>query len=325
MFRRTMLVTAASMTVLACSPSMRRGVTTTEAATPMEQVTRSRTNELDPAVSPDGKTIAFEVADSPDSAPHIEGMALADIGAQKASRIAYGSRDAMGREPAWMPDGSGLVFQSGSPGSYRLVQTFGPGPEQTAFLADAGNPSFPGTWPALAPDGKTLAMSVPRVDLFKTGWRRDISFDAALGTSDLFGSGITILGEGTSPAWSPHGRRLAFARRGGGRAHIFIANADGTASRQITDGPEDDIEPAWSPDGASIAFCSQVALEDGTIHSNIFVVHTDGSGLEQLTEGDRAACRPDWARDGFIYFHANATDRFHIWRVRPLGAYAAHA
>jgi Tol biopolymer transport system component len=284
----------------------------------MEQVTRSSANELDPAVSPDGKTIAFEVVASPGETPHVEGMRLADIGSMKAARISYSPGDAMGREPTWMPDGSGLVYLSGRGGSYRLVQTFGPSPDQTAFLADAGNASIPAMWPAMAPDGKRMAMSVPRLDLFRTGWHRDLSFDAALSVSDLFGSGLTVLGEGTNPAWSPHGRRLAFARRSDGHAHIFVANADGTAAVPITDGPQDDIEPAWSPDGNSLAFCSGAVGDDGATHTNIFVVGADGSGLRQLTEGDHSACRPAWARDGFIYFHADVSDRFHIWRVRSI-------
>jgi Tol biopolymer transport system component len=243
-------------------------------------------------------------------------MKLDPVGSGTATRIAYGSGDAMGREPTWMPDGSGLVFLSGSGGRPHLVQTFGPSPERTAFLADAGNASFAGTWPAMSPDGKRMAMSVPRLDLFQTGWRRDLSFDAALGVSDLFGSGLTVLGDGTNPAWSPHGRRLAFARRTDGRAHIFVADADGSGAVQITDGPADDVEPSWSSDGKSLAFCSGEIAEDAMTHSNIFVVNADGSDLQQLTEGDRAACRPDWARDGSIYFHADATDRFHIWRIR---------
>jgi len=320
MVRRTLFLVAASMPMLACSASLRRGVTTTEAATRMEQVTRSRTNELDPAVSPDGKSIAFEVADSLESPPHVEGMQLKDVGSDERARIAYGPRNVMGREPAWMPDSSGLVFLSGAGDSRRLVQTFGPSPDRTTFLADAGNPNLHGTWPSISPDGQRVVTSLPQLDEFRTGWRRDLSFDAALGVSDLSGSGLTVLGEGTSPSWSPHGHRLAFARKGEGGAHIFVANADGTAPVQLTDGPEDDVEPAWSPDGKSLAFCSVQVSADGTSHSNIFVVHADGSGLEQLTEGDRSACRPAWAPDGFIYFHADATDRFHIWRIQPIAA-----
>ena len=319
MLGRTVLTLAAltaATPMLGCSASLRRGLTTTEASTGMEQVTRSATNERHPAVSPDGKILAFEVADAPDAKPHIEGIRLADVGSPGAARISYAPGGATGSEPAWMPDSSGLLYLTGSGSSTRLVQTFGLGPEKTEFVADAGNASFPGTWPSMSPDGKHVAMSVPRLELFKTGWRADLSFDAALGVSDLFGSGLTILGEGTTPAWSPDGRQLVFARRSGGRAHLFVAKADGTGATPITDGPQDDVEPAWSPDGKSIAFCSGELLDDGTRHANIFVVHADGSGLHQLTEGDHDACRPSWSRDGFIYFHADATDRFHIWRLR---------
>jgi hypothetical protein len=41
-------------------------------------------------------------------------------------------------------------------------------------------------------------------------------------------------------------------------------------------------------------------------------------GFEAATEGDHSARRPAWAHDGFIYFHADVTDRFHIWRIRPI-------
>jgi Tol biopolymer transport system component len=71
--------------------------------------------------------------------------------------------------------------------------------------------------------------------------------------------------------------------------------------------------PGWS---SRIVFCAVSAVEDGTQCSNLFVVRADGSNLEQRTEGDRAACRPVWSPDGCVYFHANVTERFHIWRLR---------
>jgi Tol biopolymer transport system component len=161
-------------------------------------------------------------------------------------------------------------------------------------------------------------MSLPRTRLYETGWPRSARFDRALGVFDLAGSGLTILGEGTNPAWSPGGDRIAFVRAVGDHTHVFVAKADGTGARQLTDGSDDDQEPAWSPDGGSLVFCSaHGGKERGWTQSNLFVVRSDGSGLEQLTEGDRALCRPDWASDGFIYFHADATDHFHIWRLKP--------
>ena len=137
--------------------------------------------------------------------------------------------------------------------------------------------------------------------------------------SDLVGSGVTVLGEGTDPAWSPHGHRLAFARESGGHAHVFVANADGTGAVQITDGPEDDVEPAWSPDGTVARLLLRArSRTTAATHSNIFVVRRRRLGARSSSpRATASACRPDWARDGYIYFHANATDRFHIWRIRP--------
>jgi Tol biopolymer transport system component len=128
---------------------------------------------------------------------------------------------------------------------------------------------------------------------------------------------LVVLGIGSEPAWSPDGKSLAFTRTVAGHRHLFVARADGTEDRPITDGPDDDERPTWSPDGRSIAFCTTLVDATAWPQSNLFVVRADGSGLVQLTEGDHVACHPSWGRDGFVYFHANARDRFHIWRLRP--------
>jgi Tol biopolymer transport system component len=316
---RALLLIAASTPLLACSASLRRGVSTTEAATAMQQVTFSQADERDPAVSPDAKSLAYEVTEPHAATPHLVVTPLTDVGAAgRAAEPRYTSKDALGLQPTWMPDGSGLVFVSNLRGSPGLVQTSGTSLDASSFLARAGDPGFTASWPALSPDGKTMAMALPRTRLFESGWPTTERFHSALGVSDLDGSGLTILGEGSDPAFSPHGDHIAFVRTAGGHSHVFVAKADGTGARQITEGPDDDRQPAFSPDGGSLAFCSvRGGAEQGFSQSNLFVVRADGSGLEQLTEGDRMACRPDWASDGFIYFHADATDHFHIWRLRP--------
>src|SRR5262245_6573072 len=126
---RTWALVAAVMPLLGCSASIRRAVSTTDAAESLEQVTRSDANEFDPSVSPDGKEIAYEVAPTEDAAPHVEVMDLGD------RRVEYSTKDTVGLEPTWMPDGSGLVFVSKTRGSRRgIVQTMGPGPSRTNFL-----------------------------------------------------------------------------------------------------------------------------------------------------------------------------------------------
>ena len=316
---RNVLLLAASASLFACAASVERAVNTTEAATEMQQITRSSTNELDPAISHDAKTLAYEVADSLDAPPRVEVVALQDAVSGRPARVEYSSRGAMGVEPAWMPDGSRLVFVSNALGANKLVETIGASPAETRLLGSVGDPSLVAAWPAVAPDG-TVAMTLGRLDLFESGWRTRRRLDSALGLSDLVGSGIKVLGEGTDPSWSPDGRRIAFSRAAGGRAHVFVMNADGTGARQITEGPDDDVHPSWSPDGSTLVFCSARGEGDRWTQANLFAVRPDGSWLVQLTEGDRLSCRPDWAQDGYIYFHANATDRFHIWRIRPAAA-----
>jgi TolB protein len=307
---RAPVLALVSLPFLACAAPMRVAVTTTDAATRLEQMTHSQANEFDPAISPDAKAIAYEVEPSRGSKPHVE---VASLEPSQRGRVEYTSKDEMGLEPTWMPDGSGLIFVSDAFGAHHLVQTIGNGPSQTAFLASAGDPYHFAAWPAVSPDGKTMAMSLVDTDVFESGWQRTRRVDPALGLSDLFGAGFTVLGAGSDPAWSPDGKHLAFSRVSGGHPHLFVAGADGGDAQQITEGPDDDQDPAWSPDGRLIAHAN-----DGSwTEANLFVVRPDGSGLVQLTEGPRLSCRPSWGRDGFIYFHSNATDAFHIWRIRP--------
>jgi Tol biopolymer transport system component len=313
---RPVFLALASTPLVACAATVERAVNTTEAATQMQQVTRSRTNELDPAISPDGTTIAYEVADTLDATPRVEVMALKDAVSAEGGHVAYSSKGAMGLEPAWMPDGSRLIFVSNALGAHTLVETIGASPEETRLLGSVGDPALLAAWPAVAPDGM-VAMTLGKLELFQSGWRSRRHLDSALGVSDLVGSELKVFGEGTDPAWSPDGTHIAFSRMAGGHAHLFVMNADGSDATQITEGADDDVYPSWSPDGSALVFCAAGGDGDHWTRANLFSVRPDGSWLIQLTEGDRFACRPNWAKDGYIYFHANATDHFHIWRLRP--------
>lgn len=121
----------------------------------------------------------------------------------------------------------------------------------------------------------------------------------------------TIVTEGC-PAWSPSGSELAFAGRapaaGGGDAagQIFVASADGTGVRQITQNLDTATRlryPAWSPDGLRVAYVTtapDTAPDAGLrpYDDRIFAVNADGTEALLLSDPERLVQDLAWAPDG---------------------------
>ncbi len=99
---------------------------------------------------------------------------------------------------------------------------------------------------------------------------------------------------------SPDARRLAYvvtqvdSADNAYYSHIWIANLDRAALRQLTRGKVSDRAPAWSPDGSSIAFVS----DRGGDRSQVFLIRADGGEARQLTRLERGATDPVWSPDG---------------------------
>jgi Tol biopolymer transport system component len=88
----------------------------------------------------------------------------------------------------------------------------------------------------------------------------------------LAGADGTITGrlaEGSAPAWSPDGKRIAFYSASG----IHVINADGSNNTVVANG----THPSWSPDGAQIVFSS---------NEGISIVNIDGSGVRTIVSRD---------------------------------------
>jgi len=164
-----------------------------------------------------------------------------------------------------------------------------------SYGRDAGEAVVPGT------NGKIAFIS-----------DRDGNYEIYVMNAD--GSGQTRLDNGPGadddPAWSPDGKRIAFAshRDGGPLGAIYVMNADGSEQTRLAGSAGYDGGPAWSPDGNRIAFES--ARGDGG--GGIYVMNADGSEQTRLTNSvgfDYAPGWPDWSPDGKrIAFHSYRDD-----------------
>lgn len=182
------------------------------------------------------------------------------------------------QDPAWSPDGRKIAFADYS----AIIVMNADGSDLTRVDHDEYQDEDP-TW---SPDGKWIAY---------TSWR---DRDRQIFVMSVDGSYRRRLvdspGDQYDPAWSPDGNRIAFASQGD-RGGIYLTNADGTETSQLSSRSYGLRSPAWSPDGKRIAFSMDWGRSDGL---ELFVINVDGSGLERLTHRKGDDADPAWSPDG---------------------------
>lgn len=94
----------------------------------------------------------------------------------------------------------------------------------------------------------------------------------------------------TDPAFSPDGRRLAYATDRGGKLDIWVRDIATGEDLQVTRFRHAALAPAWSPDGRRIAFLSQ----NGGLH----VVDLESREIRQLYADLWEPGKPSWSPDG---------------------------
>jgi Tol biopolymer transport system component len=243
------------------------------------------------ALSPDGRTIAFESTRETGCAG-IWGMNVDGSGLRKLSIGEY-MATRCNFLPVWSPDGNHIAFTTSREGKWSLyiMNADGTNPRNVAPSLDDGPNSY--LWATgWAPDGRVV---------FRDGGLQGyiVSTD---GTNPelLFGQAGDHSAE-----WSPDGAKVAFIRITASGSSLFVMNADGTDVRQLTNHPgrdefwgdwTNDYE-RWSPDGKRMVFTNEV---DG--RAELHVIDADGTNEVQLT--NYTAEFNGWAPDGRITFNS---------------------
>jgi Tol biopolymer transport system component/C-terminal processing protease CtpA/Prc len=103
-----------------------------------------------------------------------------------------------------------------------------------------------------------------------------------------------------SPAWSPDGKRIAFACRG----DLWIASVEGGAATSLTGGVDEDRDPAWMPDGSGVVFVSGPSGLPG----HILRVPAKGGTPEELTREEGLYSAPRVSPDGGRLLYSRAAE-----------------
>jgi len=238
--------------------------------------------DLDPVVSPDGKSIAFVRQMEKERAD----IYLCDWKGGGVRQLTFDNHDIRGL--AWTAGGEDLMYASNRGSGYRLwrVQAYGGSPRD---LIIGGNRA---SFPAIAPAGNRLVfVESPAVAEI---WMAQIG---ANGEPEREHPVIRSAGRETNPSFSPDGKRIADISAQSGDQEVWITDADGTRTQLTRLENRWMDEPRWSPDGKML-----LVTAHGPNGSEIFTVPAaGGKSTRVLSDASDGA----WSHDGKSIYYSS--------------------
>ena len=269
---------------------------------------RYLTNGIDPALSPDGKQVAFTRWSGSSTG------VLGDLWVINTD--GSGERKVVGevqqpKSPIWSADGKTIILniQRGSALSPRrcVPEDFAVPPEADEVVKEGDKVCFrvkdpfwrlrsvdvaTGAYTDLPSDVKSFAPTQDPVNPWRivyVGERGLVNLDITRGNTWQ----LTDDPQGRGPVFSPDGTKIATSYRQTDHWEVHTINADGTGRVRLTETPMsvlideqlngkpvhswNNAAPAWSPDGQQIAF-----LTDRTGQWELWVMNADGSNQRPL-------------------------------------------
>ena len=214
---------------------------------PRHALTSASEQEYGPAVSPNGRRIAYIRGDGSDAQVWL-------MNADGSSQRQLTTSDGEKARPLWSPDGRRLVFMVWN------RSLCDPEPVLWCPFTDVFSVNADGSdehklldralQPVWSPDGRRLLFQEFRLYApHVTG--------SAVDVASADGSGVRRLSRAldeeaqrSPPAWAPGGKRIVFGTTTPSLGHrATIVRRDGTRPRRLGSG----LYPAWAPDGRSVA------------------------------------------------------------------------
>jgi eukaryotic-like serine/threonine-protein kinase len=247
-------------------------------------------------ISPDGRTIAFAVGRSVNSAEefglvevNIESGAERELTTQKFRNIT---------SLGWLPNQSGLVIAASrnqNPQNSRL------------WLVSAATGDVS---PLTQESENYTALSLNNTAEFIVAGQTKADFNLLLYKREN-PSDKRILVNAREVEFAPNGK-IIFSSQMSGNGEIWSIDADGSEQRQLTNNPADDGAPVSSPDNKSIFFAS-----NRTGQAQIWRMNADGSNQTQVTSkegGYPIFVSPDGR---WVYYHHGLQRT--LWRASTKG------
>ena len=178
-----------------------------------------------PAWAPDGSKLA--IALSKDGHYQVYSVNIDGSGLRRLS-----NSNGIDTEPQFSADGQTIYFtsdRSGGPQIYKMPASGG----------NATRVTFNGNYnisPRVASDGKTLAWISQR-----DGGYSLFAMDLASGQELRLADGAT------EPSFSPNGKYIMYATKGGGRAGLAVVSTDGRIKQRLSTNAGNIREPNWGP------------------------------------------------------------------------------
>ncbi len=241
-----------------------------------KQVTFYNSLSMTPAVSPDGRLLAFSsfVKGNP---------AIFLFSLETGRRLPfYNEVASLTTTPEFTPDGKQILFASSVSGwaQIYIANTDGSGMRRVTYSRsiDIEPKVNPKTGAEIAfVSGRSGMPQIYEMNMEGTDVQRLTDGE----------------GEAVNPAWHPDGQHIAFAWTRGyapGNYNLFVMDVATRQFNQLTYGAGRNENPSWAPDGRHIVFSS---TRSGS--AQIWTMLADGTQLKQLTTEGRNT-EPVWGK-----------------------------